>query len=189
MKRIIAIVLTLTAILSLAAVGVGAASKADLLAEAAKSPLYKYVGVALENAARTVEITDEQAEKLLPVVKKACEVVGDNDKGHGGMYSAEHGMVYTVEQLNAVMACIDEACDILGYTYKTEPSTNPKHAGDSVFMVYNADGKLVFHYDGDVVADTDAAATSDTALILAGAFALLTMGLAAIEISKRRSAR
>ena len=186
MKRIIAIVLTLAAVASLAVVGVSAVTKADLLAEAAKSPVYKYVGVALENAARTVEITDEQAEQILPIIKKACTVLGDNMHGHGGFYSAEHGQVYTREEYNAVMTCVDEACRILGYTYTTVPSTNPKHAGDSVFMVYNEQGKLVFHYDGDVVADTAAATTADTTLLLAGAAAFLVLGLGAVVISKRR---
>jgi len=144
MKRIIAIVLTLAAVLSMAVIGVSAVTKADLLTEAAKSPVYKYVRVAFENAARTIEITDEQAAELLPVVKKACTVIGDNSKGHGGYYSAKDGHVYTAEEYKAVMACIDEACKILGFTYKMEPVKNAKHVGDVMFVVYNAQGKMVF---------------------------------------------
>ena len=186
MKKIIAIVLTVAAMLSLAAVSASAATKADLITEASKSPVYKYVGVAFENALRTVEITDEQADQLIPIIRKACTILGDNEKGHGGFFSAEHGQVYSREEYNAVMTCVDEACRILGYTYTTVPSTNSKHAGDSVFMVYNEQGKNVFHYDGDVVADTSAATTADTTLILAGAAAFLVLGLGAVVISKRR---
>ena len=186
MKRIIAIVLTLAAVLGVAAMGVSAVTKADLLVEAAKSPIYKYVRVAFENAARTVEITDEQAAEILPIVKKAVALAGDNDHGHGGYYSAEHGYVYDKQTYNAIMTCIDEACRILGYTYRMEPVQNSKHAGDIMFVVYDERGKMVFQYDGDVVADTDAATTVDTTLVLAASAFLAVLGIAAVAVSKRR---
>lgn len=188
MKKIIAIVLALVTVLSVASVCVGAVTKADLLVEAAKSPIYGYVGVALENAARTIEITDEQAAEILPIVKKACTIVGNNKYGHGGFFSKDHGKVYTDDQLAAVMTCIDEVCRILGCTYTTVPSKNSKHVGDSVFMVYNEQGKLVFEYDGDIVDDTAAATTENTALIIAGASVILVLGLGAVVVSKRRLA-
>lgn len=177
MKRIIAIVLTLAAVLSMAVIGVSAVTKADLLTEAAKSPVYKHVRVAIENAARTIEITDEQAEKILPIIKKVCAIT---DKG-----SSAH--TYTEAERQSVMGCVDEICNILGFTYKFETSKDSKHIGDSVFFVYNKDGKLVFQYDGDVVADTDAATTMNTTAVLAASAFLAVLGVAAVAVSKRRA--
>jgi len=184
MKKFIAVMMAAVLAVSVLAIGVFAASKADLITEAAKSPIYKYVKVAVENAARTVEITDEQAEALLPIVKKAVAAVAA-DKGPTAKNDAA---IYSDAEIAVVMDCIGEACDVLGYTYKMVPSTNPKHVGDGVFMVYDQNGKLVFQYDGDVVADTDAATTVNTAALLAGATVLLVAGVAAIVVAKKRAA-
>lgn len=184
MKRFIAFMTAVVLLVATLAIGVSATTKADLLAEAAKSPVYKYVKVALENAARTVEITDEQAEQLLPIVKKAVAAI-DEDKGPT---ARNEDYIYTQAQIDAMMECVDEACAVLGYTYKLVPSTDPKHTGDNVFMFYNEDGKLVFQYDGDVVADTDAASEMDTMGLLIGGVVLLAAGAAMIVVSKKRAA-
>lgn len=184
MKRFISLMMVLMIVVGTLAVGVAAATKADLLSEAAKSPIYKYVKVAVENAARTAEITDEQAEKLLPIVKKAVAAVSA-DKGPT---AKNVNAIYTDAEINAVLGCIDEACDVLGYSYKFIPSTNPKHATDHVFMVYDNNGKLIFQYDGDVVADTDAATDMDTTALFIGGALLLVAGVAGIVVSKKRMA-
>lgn len=183
MKRFIAFMLTVIMAVGMLAVGASATTKADLLAEAAKSPIYKYVKVAVENAARTVEITDEQAEQLLPVIKRAVAAVPE-DKGPT---ARNFEGIYSDEEIEIVMSCIDEACAILRYTYTVTPSTDPKHPGDQVFMFYNENGKLVFQYDGDVVSDTDAATTVDTTAVLACAAALLIAGFAVVAVSKKRA--
>ena len=182
MKRIISIMMVLMIVVGTLAVGVAAATKADLLLEASKSPIYKYVKVAVENAARTVEITDEQAEQLLPIVKKAVAAVSA-DKGP----TAANGYyIYSQAEIDAVMACIDEACAILGYTYTFYPSGNAKHEADHVFTVYDNTGKLIFQYDGDVVADTDAATDMNTTALFIGGALLLAAGIAGIAVSKKR---
>lgn len=183
MKRFISVVAAIMLIVGTLAVSVAAVSKSDLITEASKSPIYKYVKVAIENASRTIEITDEQAEKLMPIVKKAVSAVA-SDKGPT---AAVDNLVYTQAELDAVLACIDEACAILGYTYTTTPSTSPKHIGDSVFMVYDNAGKLVFQYDGDVVADTDAATEFDTTALFIGGTVLLMAGAAVLVVSKKRA--
>lgn len=186
MKKLIAIISAIVLLVGTATIGVSAVTKADLFAEAAKSPAYKYVQVAIENAARTVEVTPEQAEQILPIVKRACEIIGNDE--HPSAFSDEHGLLYTKEQINGVMACIDEICEIMRFTYKMVPVANPEHAGDGMLTVYDANGKVVFQYDGDAVADTDAATSMDTALLFAGAGIMLALGAAAIAVSKKRMA-
>lgn len=182
MKRILALVVALVIAVSALSAGVCAADKSDLLAEAAKSPVYKYVKIALENAARTVEITDEQAEKLLPVIQRFNTIVTEDL----GPTARNDNDIYTMDQIRAVLECISEACEILNYTYKTKPSSDPKHIGDSVFMIYDQNGKLVFEYDGDVVADTSAASDADTVALAVGATVMLALGAAAIVAAKKR---
>lgn len=185
MKRIIALITALIIAVSALSVGVCAADKSDLLAEAAKSPVYKYVKVALENAARTVEITDEQAEKLLPIIKRFNTIVTE-DLGPTAARNNNGEDIYTMDQIRAVMECVSEACEILNYTYKTKPSSDPKHIGDSVFMIYDQNNKLVFQYDGDVVADTSAASDADTIALAVGAIVMLALGAAAVVAAKKR---
>ncbi len=182
MKRFISLMTAIMLIVGVLAIGAAAATKADLLSEAAKSPVYKYIKVAVENAARTVEITDEQAEQLLPIVKKAVAAIS-TDKGPTARNDHD---IYTQEEIDAVMACIDEACAILGYSYKFIPSTDPKHRADHVFMVYDNSGKLIFQYDGDVVADTDAASETYTTALFIGGAVLLMAGAAVTVVSKKR---
>ncbi len=181
MKKILALVMAAILLVSMA-VSVSAATKADLLAAAAKSPVYKYVKVSLENAARTVEITDEEATAILPWVEKAVAIIGA-DKGPT---AANESFIYSKEQIDGVLGCVDEICKILNYSYTLTPSTNPKHVGDSIFTVYNEAGKIVFQYDGDIVADTAAATEIDTTLMALGAVTLLGLGAAAVAVSKKR---
>ena len=184
MKRIIAIMTAVMLLVSVLAVSASATTKADLLTEAAKSPIYKYVKVAVENAARTVTITDEQAEQLLPLVKKAVAAVATDR----GPTFANHDLFYTLGEHKVVMNCIDEACAILGWTYAFEDSHDPKHPNDHVFRVHDQTGKIIFEYDGDIVADTAAATETDTTAIFVGAVSMLLAGAAAVAVSKKRIA-
>ncbi len=183
MKRIVSFFAAVMLIVSVFAVSASATTKADLIAEASKSPIYKYIKVAVENAARTIEITDEQAELLLPIVKRAVEAIPVDL----GPTAKNENYIYTQEQINIILACVDEACAILGYTHTTEPSTDPKHIGDINNFIYNEEGKLIFQYDGDVVADTSAATETDTTELLIGAVALLIAGGAVLVVSKKRA--
>jgi len=183
MKRIVSFFAALMLIVSVFAVGVSATTKADLIAEAAKSPVYKYIKVAVENAARTIEITDEQAERLLPIVKRAVAAVPTDL----GPTAKNEDYIYSQDQIDVILTCIDEACAILGFTHTTEPSTDPKHIGDINNFIYNEEGNLIFQYDGDVVADTSAATETDTTELLIGAVSLLIAGGAVLVVSKKRA--
>ncbi len=189
MKKIIAVLMSVMLLVGMLAMCVSAATvtKADLLNEAAKSPVYKYVKVSLENAAKNVEITDEQAETLLPIVQKAVAIL---DVDHGPTESNGGKSFYTQEQVDSVIECIDEACAVLGFTWKMTPKANGAFPGDGVFQVFDRNGKLVFDYDGDAVADTSAAPVSNayTWVYLSVGTVLLVLGFAVLAVSKKRIA-
>lgn len=183
MKKVVALFMAVVCVFSMLAVSASAATKSDLLTEAAKSPVYKYVKVSLENAARTIEVTDAQADECMPYVQKIVSVL-DEDNGPG-VYDHKIGKYYyTTEQVSTVMDCINKIAEILGLVAKTEFVGE----GDSKLCVYDKAGKLIFEYDGDAVADTAAATSVDTAVIVGGAVALLIAGAAALVSSKKRFA-
>lgn len=185
MKKILVLISVLLLAVSVLALPVSAATKSDLLEEAAKSPVYKYVKVAVENAARTVEITEEQADQILPIVQRAVAAIPE-DNGPTFRNPGEHH--YTEEQLAIVMECIDEICEILGFTYEfVDDDYAPMHDGDYIFTVYDQDGKIIFEYDGDAVKKTSAATEIDTRVVLASAVVVLVIGVASLVLAKRRA--
>lgn len=184
MKKILAMLMAVVCVFSMFAVSASALTKSDLLAEAAKSPVYKYVKVSVENAARTVEITEEQANQIMPIVKELVAIL-NVDKGEPGVHNIkEDKMYYTQAEVDAVMDCINRIAAILGYTAKIETIGYK----NSILRVYDQNGKLVFEYDGDAVADTAAATTVNTEMVAFGAVALLVAGAAALVVSKKRVA-
>ena len=189
MKKIIAALLTVAVLLCTFVVPSFAATKADLLNEAAKAPIYKYVKAAVENAARNIEITEEQADQLMPLVKEAVALLSA-DNGPS-MYDVKGHKNYTDAQLNAVMNIIKKACDILGFTYTFSSAASTKgseyHVGDIIFKVFDKNGKLVFSYDGDLVADTSAVAETDSAAWVAlTAASVVTLAAAAAFVFARK---
>lgn len=185
MKRIIASILMLAVLASLLSVSAFAVNKSDLLNEAAKSPVYKYVKVSVENAAKNVEVTDEQAAQLLPIVQKAVAIV---DKDNGATVSSGGKRNYTEAQVKGIFECIDQACAILDLHYTFAPSANPKFAGDGEFRVYDANNKMIFDYDGDAVADTAVEESTGSAVVLASGIVLLVAGIGAAYVAKKRYA-
>ncbi len=184
MKKLLVFVSVLVLLVSFLAVPVSATTKNDLLEEAAKSPVYHYVKVAVENAARTIEITDEQAAELLPIVQKAVAAVPED---HGATEGNGGASYYTKEQFDTVMACIDEACEILDLTYAFEPTGSSDPNNSVIFKVYDKDQKLIFEYDGDTVKKTSAAAEVDTRVIFVAAAAVLVVGVVALVVAKKRA--
>lgn len=184
MKRIIALVLSAIVMISVFVVPSFATTKADLLTEAAKSPVYKYVKADIENAAKSVEITDEQADAILPHVQAIVAAL-NTDNGQG-VYDAKKGQQYSNETVKTVMEHIKAICDILGWTYTMTPvESKPAHEGDDIFKVFDQNGKLVFSLDGEVVSDTSGAASTNWAVLAAGC-AILVAGLATVVISRRK---
>jgi len=186
MKKILAVIMSVVLMCGMLAATASAATKSDLLEEAAKAPVYKYIKVSVENAVRTVEITDEESEALLPIVKKAVAAMNADN---GPTYVSKDGIKYDAATYATVMDCIDEACSILGFTYKFTPVTSPKHTGDSVFQVFDENGKLVFEYDGDIVTDTSGDSRSADPALLISAVVLLVAAVAVLAAKKRVSVR
>lgn len=189
MKRVIATILTAVVLLTTLALPSFAVTKADIIAECEKSPVYKYVKSAVENAATKVEITDEQAAQILPLVQQGVALLSeDNGPTH---FSADGGVMYPDEVTNGVMDIIDEICKILGFTWKWVNAATIKgeqyHANDNVFVVYDQNGNIVFMYDGDYITDTSAATTVPTAAWVAiGSAAALTVAAGAAFIVARK---
>ena len=192
MKRILIVALTFVVLLTTTVVPSFAITKADILAECEKSPVYKYVKAAVENAAKSVEITDEQAEQIYPLVKEAVQLLNtDNGPTH---FDAEDGKMYDDATTDRIMEIIDEICKILGFTWEWVNSSTIKgyqsHINDNTFTVYDQNGNIIFQYDGDTAADTSAAATVSTsawAAISAGAAMTLAAAVALI-IARKKSA-
>ena len=184
MKKIIAVLLSAVLMVGALVLPSFAVNKADLLNEAAKSPVYKYIKVAAENAAKSVEITDEQAAQILPLITKAVNAIGA-DNGKSVVMPKTGEVRYSEQAVETVFDCIGQICAIMGWTYKVTPVANPQHVGDIIFTVYDANGRQIFSYDGDVVADTSAA-SDNSAVILAAAGVLLLAGVAAVVFSRKR---
>ena len=186
MKKFVAIVVLAVMMIGLFTLPSLAVNKADLLNEAAKSPLYKYVKVSVENASKTVVITDEQAEKLMPIVQKLVAALNE-DNGSTFAKQGTGEQAYSQETEDFVFSCIDEACEIMNWTYTLTPVAHPTHEGDVIFTVY--EGKTpIFVYEGDVVADTSAAPVYSYGL-LAAAAVLLLAGAASVVVTRKSLAR
>ena len=186
MKKTLLFVLVAVLLIAAAVVPAYAATKADLLAEAAKSPVYHYVKVAVENAEKSVEITDAQADQIMPYVK---HIVATLDKDNGPSVGDGKTASYSQATSAAVFADMDAICAILNYSYKLVPSQKPQHKDDSVLVVYNAQGKTILEYDGDVVAGTDAALNNNTVVAAFVGVTALVSGLAMLVVARRKLVR
>ena len=183
MKKIIAILLSAVIMVGFLAVPSFATTKADILNEAAKSPVYKYVKVSIENAAKTVTITDAQADQILPLVKQLVALL-NKDNGNG-VYHETRGRQYDDATVDKALAIVKQICDILGWRFTVLLNKKTVHPGDSTFRVYDENNKLIFTYDGDAVADTSGASYNNAWIAFTAGCAVLVAG-AAIVISRKR---
>ena len=152
-------------------------TKDQLVAKVSESAIYKYIKGDITNLARTTELTDAQINALYVVAEKFI-ALNLTDKGP----SAEK---YAATEVTAVLGLVQEACDIMNYTYKFEVTADAAHAGDGVFKVYDASGKMVYTYDGDAVKKTG---SDQTALfIVIGLLGCAMLAAAVIATKKRTS--
>lgn len=135
-------------------------TKENIVDKLSESPLYKYVKGDITNLTRTFDATPEQLNKLYDIADRFVKL-GLTDKG-----GSAHN--YTRAEISSVLALVDEACDVLGYTYTFNASAKAQHKGDVVLSVFDANGKQVYKFDGDVVKQTgfDATATFVTVSLL-----------------------
>lgn len=182
MKKIA--VLTLTLILLLGAVvgtfSVSAAThtKQDIVDKVSESAIYKYISSDVKNLVRNVDPTDEQLDKLYNIAERFV-ALGLTDKGA----SADK---YTSDEVQSVLALIDEACTSLNYTYTLTPAANSKHAGDVDFKVFDASNKQVYGYNGDIVKKTGA---DQTALFVTLALCGVALLAGAVVVKTKKSVK
>ena len=177
MKKALFLILTLAVLVTATVVPAFAATKADILTEAAKSPVYKYVKVGIENAAKSIEVTEEQADQIMPYVQHIVSLL---DKDYG---ASAH--TYPAEVRQSVMDDIDAICAILDLTAVYTLSENPQHELDQVITIYNADGKAVFSFDGDVKKTGEDSSAAAIAFAVAGAV-VLAAGVVVFFVTRKK---
>jgi len=180
MKKFLAISLTVILAIGLFAIGTSAATKSEILEEAAKSPVYHWVQITIEDAARSVEITEEQGDLIMPHVQAIVAAVPED------LGPTAH--VYPKDQVETVMHHLAEICDILNYrlAYEEVHHTDLDHAGDIVVRIYNSEGQLVVEYDGDDLKQTDVAEENSAWIWLAVGSAFVLAAAAVLVITKKR---
>lgn len=194
MKKIITILLAVV-ILSAMLVPVSAATEEELLTEFKKISISRHLLTEIENLAATYDITPEQGDKLMPLLKRAQEVFPEdlgpgyrNPEGHES-YFGEEIYPYTPEQHNEMMNIITEACDILGFTYDFRDSYLPMHNIDLVFVVRDTDGRVIFEYDGDLIkrlGDVEEEESSSAPYLFGGISVSLLAGVAVAALKFRK---
>ncbi len=191
MKRIITFLLTLV-VLSAMLVPASASTEEELLEEFKKVSISKHLLTEVENLAASYDITEEQGDALMELIKKVSAAFPE-DKGPGYYtpegyedYFGEERKPYTEEQLNILMDAIADACEIVGFTYEFVPSEDPKHKSDVIFIARDKDGRIAFQYDGDVIkklGEIDGSKESNAPYLIGGIGILALAGIA-IPVSK-----
>ena len=177
MKKLITLILSVLLLVGIFAGTMTASAKQytkqDIVDVVSTSPIYKYISGDVKNLARALDATDDQLNELYGIATRFAALKLDAKK-----WSAHK---FSTAEINQVLALIDEACDVLDLHYTFVPSNDPKHTGDIVFKVYDANNKLIYSFDGDVVKKTGADQTALFAimsvlggLLLAGAVVLTT---------------
>ncbi len=179
MKRFISVALTFLLLLGVFAgtFSVSAATEEDIIKTLSESPVYKHISGDITQLARSMDATDEQLDALHDIAKRFAAMKFSSN--------APSAHKYTAAEIKAVLALVDEACDVLGYTYTFVPSDDPKHVRDFVLEVYDANG-MVYCFDGDIIAKTGG---DQNALYIAiAACGCLLLAGAAIVAKKRSKA-
>lgn len=177
MKKLITLILSVLLLVGVFAGTMTASAKQytkqDIIDVASTSPIYKYIAGDVKNLTRSLDVTDDQLNELYDIASRFAALKLDPEK------QSAHD--YSMDQINEVLALVEEACEVLGLRYTFVPSNDPKHTGDVVFKVYDASNKQVYSFDGDVVKKTGADQTALFAamsvlgaLLLAGAVVLTT---------------
>ena len=191
MKKFVVLLLTLI-VLSAMIVPASAATEEELIEEFKKASISKHLLTEIENLATTYDVTEEQGDALMELIKKVSAAFPE-DKGPGYHnpdgyedYFGEEKRPYTEEQLTVLMDAIADACEIVGFTYEFVPSETPKHKADVVFVARDKDGRIAFQYDGDIIkklGEIDSKKESNVPYLVGGIGVLALAGIA-LPVSK-----
>ena len=168
LMSIISVCFLLVAMLVVVASPVSAATPKEQIIAAAKANVpAKYLEKqlpTLENILQQIEVTPEQAEKVVANIEAAKAAILE-DKG-------DSLSEYSPAEIKAVLKEIDAACNTLGLTYEFKPAANPQHEGD-VDCVIKVNNKIIATLDGDAVKKTNVADSSVNygLILLAAVFA------------------
>lgn len=194
MKKIITLLLSVI-ILSTMVIPASAATEDELMAEFKKISISRYMLTEVENLAATYDITPEQGDQLLPLLKRAQEAFPE-DKGPGyrnptgyESYFGSEIYPYTEEQHEIMMGIIADACDILGFTYEFRNSNLPMHNVDIVFVLKDQEGRVAFEYDGDLIkrlGDVEEEKNSSVPYLVGGISLVVIAGIIAAALSMRK---
>ena len=186
MKKIITFLLMIV-VLSAMLVPASAATEEELMEEFKKASISKHLLTEVENLAATYDVTEEQGDALMELIKKVSAAFPE-DKGPGYHnpdgyedYFGEVQRPYTEEQLNILMDAVADACEIVGFTYEFVPSEDPKHKADVTFVARDKDGRIAFQYDGDVIkklGEIDGQKESNVPYLVGGIGILALAGIA-----------
>ena len=160
-------------------ISASAATKEDVLNEFKTVPASHYIYDDMVQLANNHPLTSEQYDKLLEYCKE-FKAAFPEDKG------PSFDMYDPVAQ-DRMLKIMDKVCALLNLTYEIKPSENPKHTGDDVIFVYDANGKLIYRYDGDELRKTDVAETPSYTLYALISASLIVVAVAVFGfISKKR---
>lgn len=193
MKKRIAVFCAMLVVLTVslsATLVAGAYTQEDLLKEFQTIPASHWVYADIENLSKTMPLTEEQCDKLWPILQEVKALVPE-DNGptvYGGSNHNDSGRAYSAETVAKVMDCIRAACKVTGCTFVKTLVSDPTHEIDIVFKLYNKEGKLIFEYDGDLVKQTGGAVETNTGtwLLVAGTVLLVMAAATAIAVKKTR---
>lgn len=153
MKKVMSIVLAcvlLVSMMVLSIVPVSAATpKEDIIAAVkanVSAEIFEKYLPTIENTLQQVEVTAEQAEKVIANIETAKEAVKE-DKG-------DSLSEYAKEEREVILKEFDTACETLGLKYEMKPAEKPTHKGD-VDVVIKVDDKVIATLDGDDVKKTN----------------------------------
>ncbi len=154
MKKVMSIVsvcLLLVGMMILTVVPVSAATpKEDIIAAIkanVSAEIFEKYLPTIENTLQQVEVTAEQAEKVIANIDTVKEAVKENK---GDSLSE-----YTEAERAVVLEEFDKACETLGIEYEIKPAEKPTHEGD-VDVVIKVEDKVIATVDGDAVKKTNA---------------------------------
>ena len=184
MKKLV-VVLSIIAVFVCGALGANAATKQDLI---------DYLGTipsAIENKEifyngavqliKDSDFTEAQMEELLNLLKEAKAAVPEN-KGPAAVN-------YTKEQRAKVLELVEEACDVVNYSYEVTHLKNADGSTDWALTFKDENGKTALVYTDGIVKATGVLdqANNTTYLWLAAGVALILAAGAAVIVRKKAS--
>lgn len=184
MKKLV-VVLSLIAIFVCGALGANAATKQELIDYLGTIPSAIENKEVFYNGAvqliKDSDFTEAQMDELLALLEKAKAAVPENK----GPAAAN----YTKEQRDAVLALVDQACDVVNYSYEVTHLKTAEGGTDWGLTIKDENNKKVLVYTDGIVKATgiNDAANNVSYLWLAAGVALILAAGAVVIVRKKAS--